>query len=67
MRRNSTIALLAVVVIGVGLKMALLGTPPAEAVPAIKGGGLDIQRMHQNITNLPVQKIHDMTFVFPAD
>jgi hypothetical protein len=67
MRRNSIITFLAVVVIGAGLKMALLSTPPAEAVPAIKSGGMDIQQMHQNITNLPVQKIHDMTFVFPAD
>ena len=66
MRRNC-ITLIAVVMIGAGLKMALLSTPPAEAVPAIKSGGLDIQQMQQNITNLPVQKIHDMTFVFPAD
>ena len=67
MRRNSIITLLAVVVIGAGLKVALLSTPPAQAVPAFKSKGLDIQQMQQNITNLPVQKIHDMTFVFPAD
>jgi hypothetical protein len=67
MRRNSIITLLAVVVIGAGLKVALLSTPPAQAVPAFKSKGLDNQQMQQNITNLPVQKIHDMTFVFPAD
>ena len=67
MRRNSIITLLAVVVIGAGLKVALLSTPPAQAVPAFKSKGLDIQQMQQNITNLPVQKIHDMTFVFSAD
>jgi len=59
--------LLAVVEIGAGLKVALLSTPPAQAVPAFKSKGLDIQQMQQNITNLPVQKIHDMTFVFSAD
>jgi hypothetical protein len=67
MRRNSIITLLAVVVIGAGLKLALLSTPPARAVPAFKSGGLDIQQTQQNVTNLPVQKIHDMTFVFSAD
>jgi hypothetical protein len=30
----------------------------------VNGGSMDISAMQRSITNLPVEKVHDMTFVF---
>jgi hypothetical protein len=30
----------------------------------IRSVSMDISQMHQNIKNLPIEKLHDMTFVF---
>jgi hypothetical protein len=51
---------------GIGVKLILLTAPKAEAdsLP-INGASVDISRMHQITKNLPVQKFHDMTLVFP--
>jgi len=51
----------ALLVGGVAAKVALF-PQPAEAVPSMSG--LDIEKMQASITKLPVQKFHDMTFVF---
>jgi hypothetical protein len=48
--------------IGVTAKLSFFDPQPAEAV--LSSATLDIQKVHQSMTNLPVQKFQDMTFVF---
>jgi hypothetical protein len=62
MRARSALTLVAVLLVGVAAKLALFGPQPAAAVP--QSAGLDIQEMQRSITNLPVEKFQDMTFVF---
>jgi hypothetical protein len=62
MRVRFALTLVAALLVGgVAAKVALF-PQPAEAVPSMSG--LDIEEMQARITNLPVQKFHDMTFVF---
>ena len=56
-------AIVAIVVIGFGLKLIFFSAPPAEAV-AVESARIDVSQMHRNIKNIPEQKMHDMTFVF---
>jgi hypothetical protein len=47
------------------LKLTFFSGPIAVAdVGSVKSVSVDISEMHQNIKNLPVEKLHDMTFVF---
>ena len=63
MRAHHAIAIVAIVLIGFGLKLTFFSAPPAEAdVRSVES--IDVSQMHQNIKNLPTQKVHDMTFVF---
>jgi hypothetical protein len=65
MRACSTLTLVAVFLVGgVAAKLALFDPQPAKAVSTTS---VDIQQMQQSITNLPVQKFQDMTFVFSGD
>jgi hypothetical protein len=67
MRAHHVIAVVAVILVGVGLKVIFFAAPTAEADSRpIKSAGVDISQIHQNIKSLPVQKIHDMSLVFPA-
>jgi len=60
------IAAVAVILIGLGVKLIFFWAPPAEAnLLSVKSVSMDISEMERNAKNLPVQKIHDMTFVFP--
>jgi hypothetical protein len=62
MRARFVLTLVAALLIGgVAAKVALF-PQPAEAVPSMSG--LDIEQMQASITDMPVQKFHDMTFVF---
>ena len=61
MRARFALTLVAVLLVGVAAKVMLF-PQPAEAVPSV--ASLDIKTMQAGITNLPVQKFHDMTFVF---
>ena len=63
MRVHHAIAIVAILLIGFGLKLIFFSARPAEAVP-VEGMRMDIFQMHQNIRNLPEQRMHDMTFVF---
>jgi hypothetical protein len=63
MRVHHAIAIVAVILIGFGLKLTFFSAPRAEAVP-VEGVRMDVFQTHQNIRNLPEQKMHDMTFVF---
>ena len=65
------IAVVAVVLISFGVKMFFFSAPTAEAdihaVPSASMGVLQMQIDHPNRNNHPVQKMHDMTFVFDSD
>jgi hypothetical protein len=46
--------------------------PPMEAdanLHAVPSASMNVLQMHRdlNVKNLPVQKVHDMTFVFDSD
>ena len=61
------IVAVAVTLIGFGVKLIFFTEPVAEAkVLSLKSMSMDISEIHRNTNtkNLPVQKIHDMTFVF---
>jgi hypothetical protein len=63
MRARHAIVVVALVLIGVGLKLTFFSAPPAEAdVPPVEI--MDVFQMQQTIKNLPEQKMNDMTFVF---
>ena len=63
-RAHHAIAVVAVILIGFGAKLFFFSAPTAEAdIHVVKGASLDVLHMHEN-KNLPVQKIHDMSFVF---
>ena len=66
MRAHHVIAVVAVILVGVAVKLIFLTAPNAEADSlSIKSVGVDVSRLHQNIKSLPVQKFHDMSLVFP--
>ena len=66
MRANHVIAV-AIVLVCVGAKLTFLAAPIAEADSrSIASASVDVFRMQQNIENLQVQEVHDMTFVFPS-
>jgi hypothetical protein len=60
MRTRHVIAIVAAILVGFGLKLTFFSGPIAAA----DVGSVNISEMHQNIKNLPVEKLHDMTFVF---
>jgi len=66
MRAHHVIAVVAVILVGVGVKLIFFTAPTAEADSlSIKSVGVDVSQLHQNVKNLPVQKFHDMSLVFP--
>src|SRR6266571_4474031 len=68
MRAHHVIAVVTVILVGVGVKLIFFTAPTAEADPlSIKSVGVDVSQLHQNVKNLPVQKLHDMSLVFPGD
>ena len=65
MRAHHAIGIVAVILVGFGLKLLFFSAPIAEAdLLGVRSMGMDISQMYQNNKNLPEQKIHDMTFVF---
>jgi hypothetical protein len=65
MRAKHATGIVAVILVGFGLKLLFFSTPIAEAdLRSVRNVGIDISQMHQNKKNLAEQKIHDMTFVF---
>ena len=66
MRTHHAIAVVAIILIGLGLKLTLFSAPPADAdTRAVESLYIDVSQLQQNIKDLPEQKAHDMTFVFP--
>ena len=67
MRAHHVIAVVAAILVGVGVKLIFFTAPTAEADPlSIKSVGVDVSQLHQNVKNLPVQKFHDMSLLFPG-
>ena len=67
MRTRHAIAVVAVILVGIGVKPIVFSVPTAEADSlASKNVGLDVSRLHENVKNLPVQELHDMSVVFSA-
>jgi hypothetical protein len=65
MRAHHAIAIVAAILVGFGLKLIFFSAPIAVAdARVVKSVSMDISEMQQSIKNLPVQKLHDMTFVF---
>ncbi|HET9585198.1 MAG TPA: hypothetical protein VFP38_14240 [Bradyrhizobium sp.] len=49
------------------MKLTFFAAPIAEAdARSIESGSVDVFQIHQSIKKLPVQAIHDMSFVFPS-
>jgi len=61
MRSHSLIAIAAVILVGFGVKLAFFSAPNAAA-DLNSARNVDVSVAQTK--NLPVQKIHDMTFVF---
>jgi hypothetical protein len=65
MRAHHAIAVVAIILIGLGLKLTFFSAPPAEAdARSVESLHIDVSQLQQNIKNLPEQKMHDMTFFF---
>jgi cytoskeletal protein RodZ len=65
MRAHHVIAVVAVILVGVGLKLIFFAAPTAEADSlSTKSVSADVSQLHQNVRKLPVQKFHDMSLVF---
>jgi hypothetical protein len=65
MRKHHVIAVIAVLLVGVGVKQFFFPPKAAEADPP--SGNMDILQIHMDHPNLPAQKMHDMTFVFDSE
>ena len=65
MRVHHTILIVSAILVVFGLTLIFFSAPIAVAdVGSVKSVSMDISEMHQNIKNIPVEKFHDMTFVF---
>lgn len=67
MRAHHVIAVFAVLIVGLGAKQFLFSFTPAEANLHTVSNVATMQMLHidpKNIDKLPVQKMHDMSFVY---
>ena len=62
MRVRSTLSLFAVLLVGITAKLTFIDAHVARAVPS--SAGVDIQTLQRSVSNLPLQNVQDMTFVF---
>ena len=65
MRKHHVIAVVVVLIIGVGVKQFFF--PPKAAEADTRAGNMNIRQIHIDHPNLPTQKMHDMTFVFDSE
>ena len=67
MRAHYVMAVVAVVLVGIGVKLPFFTAPIAEADSrSIESASVDIPQMHHGIRNIQAQKFHDMSLVFPV-
>jgi hypothetical protein len=65
MRAHVIIAVVAVFLVGFGVKLIFFSAPTAVAdLLSFESANMDVSQMRQNTKNLPVEEIRDMTFVF---
>ena len=70
MRAHHIIAVVAVLVIGLGAKQFVFPPKQADAnINAVSSASVDVLQMHRDMDtkSLPVQKMRDMTFVFDSE
>jgi hypothetical protein len=65
MRAHHAIVIVSAILAVCGLRLIFFSAPITVAdASLIKRASMDISEMQRTITNLPVEKFHDMTFVF---
>ena len=65
MRVHHAIAIMSAIVAVFGLTLIFFSAPINVAdASVVQRGSVDISEMQRTIKNLPVEKVHDMTFVF---
>jgi hypothetical protein len=71
MRAHHVIAVVAVLVVGLGAKQFMFPPKQADAnINAVSSASMNALQMHidhPNRNNLPSQKMNDMTFVFDSE
>lgn len=68
MSAHQAIAVVAVILVGFGLKLISFPSPIAASdVDSTNRVRIDVSEMRQKVGNLPVENFHDMTFVFSND
>ena len=65
MRAHHLIAVVAAILVGVGVKLIFFAAPTAVADPlSVNGARVDVSRLQQNAKSLSAQIFHDMSLVF---
>ena len=65
MRVHHAIVTVAAILVVLGLTLIFFSAPITVAdASVVQRGSVDISEMQRTIKNLPVEKVHDMTFVF---
>ena len=66
MRFNHVIAVAFILVLA-GDRLTFFAVPIAQAdARSIASGSVDVFQIHQTVGKLPLQNVHDMSFVFPS-
>ena len=67
MRTHPVVAVVTLILVGVGIKLTFFSAPIAAAdVGSTKSVSIDVSGMHHAIKSLPAENFHDMTFVFSS-
>ena len=65
MRVHHAIVIVSAILVVFGLTLIFFSAPITVAdARVVQRGSVDISEMQRTIKNLPVEKVHDMTFVF---
>jgi hypothetical protein len=66
MRFNHVIVVAFILVLA-GARLTFFAVPIAQAdARSIASGSVDVFQIHQTVGKLPLQNVHDMSFVFPS-
>ena len=65
MRAHHVIAVVAAILVGVGLKLIFFTAPTAESVSIpIKSVGVNVSQLHQNSNDLPAENVRGVPLTF---
>ena len=65
MRAHHAIAVVAIILVGFGLKPVFFTAPTAEAVSlSVKRAGVDASQLHRNVKDSPAEKSHGAPLTF---